>query len=59
MGMKHNEIEIEALEKKAHEPRKKVICPRCGKELYYREVGNSYEVKCPTKDCIGFTVRGI
>lgn len=59
MGMKLSEREIEVLEDKAHSPQKQVLCPRCGKELYYHEVGNSYEVKCPTEDCIGFTVRGI
>ena len=59
MGTKINEKEREALRAKERDPEETVLCPRCGKELYYHEVGNSYEVKCPTEDCIGFTVRGI
>lgn len=59
MAIKITETEREALRAKERDPKKTVICPRCGEELYYREVGNSYEVKCPTIDCIGFTVRGI
>ena len=45
-----NEIENKALEMKEMNPSKTVLCPRCGKEQLYREVGNSYEIKCQTKD---------
>lgn len=55
----YTEEEWKALDEKAKFPGKKVICPRCGKELTYRAVGNSYEVKCPTPGCIYDAVRGL
>lgn len=57
--MAYSEKELAALDKKAMQPDSVVICPRCGKELTYKAVGNSYEVKCPTKDCLKETVRGL
>ncbi len=48
-----------ALEEKAKYPKRKVLCPRCGKELIYHAVGNSYEVKCPTPTCLHECVRGL
>lgn len=57
--MAYSEKELAALDKKAMQPDSVVICPRCGKELTYKAVGNSYEVKCPTKDCLKETVRGV
>ena len=57
--MAYSEKELTALDKKAMQPDSIVICPRCGKELTYKAVGNSYEVKCPTKDCLKETVRGL
>lgn len=59
MDSKYTEKELKALEEKACTPNKVVICPRCGKELTYRSIGNSYEVKCPTENCIKETVRGL
>lgn len=55
----YTEEEWEALNQKSCNPQSKVLCPRCGKELTYRSVGNSYEVKCPTPGCISDTVRGL
>ncbi len=55
----YTEEEWTALHQKERNPQDKVICPRCGKELTYRSVGNSYEVKCPTENCIKLTCRGL
>ncbi len=55
----YTEEELKALDQKACNPQEKVMCPRCGKELTYRSVGNSYEVKCPTENCIKLTCRGL
>ncbi len=59
MASKYNEKEIKAIEAKELHPESKVICPRCGKELSYRAVGNSYEIKCPTPNCLEATFRGL
>lgn len=59
MAIKYNEKECMALDKKAESPESVVLCPRCGKELTFRSVGNSYEVKCPTENCLKETVRGL
>ena len=59
MASKYSEKELAALEQKAKTPESKVLCPRCGNELAYREAGSSYEVKCPTEGCISLTVRGL
>lgn len=59
MASKYTEQECEALHEKARTPEAKVLCPRCGKELKYRSVGNSYEVKCSTEGCIAMTCRGL
>lgn len=59
MVIKFSEEELNALEKKALEPSKRVICPRCGKELIFKEFGKSYQVKCPTEGCIIENCRGI
>ena len=53
------DLEYKALETKERNPTETVICPRCGKELLYREVGNSYEIKCLTEVCLKMTVRGL
>ena len=55
----YTEEELKALDQKACNPQEKVMCPRCGKELTYRSVGNSYEVKCSTPGCIYDAVRGL
>lgn len=59
MAMKYNEKENKAIDEKMEHPDKKVICPRCGAELMYREVGNSCEVKCPTENCLKASIRGL
>ena len=55
----YTEEELQAIETKAENPEVYVRCPRCGKELHYRAVGNSYEVRCYTEGCIKATSRGI
>lgn len=59
MVLKYNEKEKNALDEKENKPNTIVFCPRCGKELQYFACGNSYEVYCPTENCIKRTVRGI
>lgn len=54
-----NEQDEKAIYEKLEHPEQKVICPRCGKELIYRKIGNSSTVKCQSNDCIDVTVRGI
>lgn len=56
---KYTEKEIAALSEKEKHPDNFVLCPRCGTELIYRAVGNSYQIKCKSQDCIKRTVRGI
>ena len=51
--------EIEAIDLKSNNPDVYVRCPRCGKELHYRAVGNSYEIRCYTEGCIKAIFRGI
>ena len=59
MVSKFSKAEWDALDKKIEHPESVVYCPRCGKELAFRSVGNSYEVKCQTENCIKETVRGL
>lgn len=59
MGFNYNEEECKALNKKLENPHEKISCPRCGKELYYREINGSSEVKCETEGCIHGSIRGI
>lgn len=59
MGIRYSEKELEILYYKAKHKNGIVKCPRCGKELIYKEAGNSYEVKCPTNECLKMTVRGL
>ncbi len=51
--------EILAMKNKMLNPQATVYCPRCGKELHYREIGNSSEVKCEKAECIKMTSRGL
>ena len=51
--------EWDALDKKINNPTAKVICPRCGKEIAYEEVGNSISVKCVSTGCIFGGIRGV
>lgn len=57
--MKYNDRENKAIDEKLGHPDRKVICPRCGKELTFREIGNSCEVKCPTENCLKASIRGL
>lgn len=59
MGTKKTEEERKAIYEKADYPERVVYCPRCGKELIYHGVGNSYEVRCPTEGCIWERSRGL
>ena len=59
MATKYTEKESAALDKKLFNPTETVICPRCGKELTYRAVGTSCEVKCPTENCLYASMRGL
>lgn len=59
MDAKYTDADLKALRKKEAHPEEQVVCPRCGEEIRFRSVGGSYEVKCPTKDCLKLTVRGI
>ena len=59
MDIKFSKEDIAAIETKAMNPNEVILCPRCGNELSYREVGNSYEVKCSTNGCIKATCRGL
>lgn len=34
-------------------------CPRCGNKILIEEKGNSYSVRCKSKDCIKADFRGI
>lgn len=51
--------EINAINNKLAYPEAIVFCPRCGKKLEYFPVGNAAEVKCPTKNCIAGSSKGI
>ena len=53
---KYSNVDINALSEKERNPNKIVLCPRCGKELIYKSVGNSYEIKCKTESCLKRTV---
>lgn len=59
MDIELSDEEFAALLKKAGNPMEDIRCPRCGAELGYRAVGNSYEVKCKTEGCIKLTARGL
>lgn len=53
------EADYEALDEKLENPRKKVICPRCGNEIIYEVRGNSIAVECKTPHCIFGGIRGL
>lgn len=57
--MEFTNAEILAMKNKQLNPQIHVLCPRCGKDLQYREVGNSCEVKCQSDNCLKMTVRGL
>ena len=59
MAIKYSNREIEAMDAKLNNPAETVICPRCGKELHFKDYGSACEVKCSTNDCLHGVVRGI
>ena len=53
-------IEEQIIEcEKSSKPVENIICPRCGENIAYKEVGNSYTVECKVPDCIKYSVRGL
>lgn len=59
MVINYSEEEWKALDEKMNHPERVVYCPRCGKEIVFRAVGNSSEAKCQTEGCIKETFRGL
>ena len=55
----YTEAEWDALDEKMEFPSETVICPRCGKDIEYEEIGNSISIKCQTKGCIFGGIRGL
>ncbi len=55
----YTDEELKAIDLKAENPNVDVLCPRCGKELHHRAVGNSYEIRCYTEGCVKAIFRGI
>ena len=59
MASKCTKEERKSVDEKFNNPTKKVLCPRCGKELEFTQRGSSCEVKCVTEGCIEVNIRGI
>lgn len=59
MDSKYTDQEWEALDEKIMHPEKKVICPRCGNELAYKNYGSAWTSWCLTEGCIKEVVRGL
>lgn len=59
MGFEWIKIYEDAVTEKFEHPDREVLCPRCGKHLNYRRIGNSVEVKCETENCLVDTIRGL
>lgn len=57
--MDMTKAEKEALIKKMDNPEIKVACPRCGKNIIYKKIGNSIIVKCESNNCIEGSLRGM
>jgi len=55
----YTEEEWGAIREKKNNPEKYVVCPRCGNEIIYKEVGNSISVECLTDGCIFGGIRGL
>lgn len=53
----YSDEEWDALSDKLEHPQKKVVCPRCGNEITYEEIGNSISVRCITAGCIFGGIR--
>ncbi len=56
---KITEVEYKAINKKLNNPQEDVSCPRCGKKLLYKKIGNSISIECETEDCIYGGIRGL
>jgi len=48
-----------ALRLKLDNPDREVLCPRCGNEIEYEEIGNSISVNCISENCIFGGIRGL
>ena len=57
--MEMTEKEINTLLVKHRHPHKKILCPRCGKELEVEIFKTAARIKCPTAGCLQYTMRGI
>jgi len=55
----YTEAEWDALDEKMEYPDRIVLCPRCGNEIAYKELGNSISVHCLSVNCIFGGVRGL
>jgi len=55
----YSKAEWAALKEKENNPEQEVLCPRCGNEIEYEEIGNSISVYCRTDDCIFGGLRGL
>ena len=55
----YTEIEWGALRKKLDNSDENVLCPRCGNEIIYKEIGNSISVECLSDNCIFGGIRGL
>lgn len=53
------ENDKKSLNDKMTNPEMNVKCPRCGKELEYKELSCGCVVKCKTNGCIKASLRGI
>ena len=63
MGINITQREIELLDKADNDIATKGFtnekCPRCGNNIVVEDIGNSYTVKCSSKECISLEFRGI
>ena len=51
------QVDIDAVRAKAQDPYKTVLCPRCGNELKYKDLGNAGSVICETEGCLTVMFR--
>jgi formamidopyrimidine-DNA glycosylase len=55
----YTKAEWDALNEKMKNPEQEALCPRCGNEIEYEEIGNSISVYCRSEDCIFGGIRGL
>ena len=55
----YTKVEWGALRDKMDHPDRTIICPRCGNEIAYEEIGNSISVYCQSENCIFGGLRGL